>query len=56
VELINTSSFEHNDKIMTLEIEVKPQSFEGKICRLVVVRDVSNALQYKKLEKDYHLI
>jgi len=40
------SSNTPRDNILTVEITVKPRSFDGKICQLVVVRDVSHVVQH----------
>jgi len=36
-------------EIVTFEVTIKPQSFEGKNCHLVVVRSVSHVLKHEKL-------
>ena len=47
VELNDEPSLKpRNDNILTVEITVQPQSFDGKICQLVVARDVSHVLQH----------
>jgi len=52
VELKDNSPSNRNH-ILLLEINVKPRSFEGKRCLLVVARDVSHVLRHDQLKNEY---
>lgn len=47
---------QEDDEIITLEMTVKPRSFEGKSCQLLVARNVTHVLQHEKLQSEYEYI
>jgi len=44
------------DNILTVEITVKPRSFDGKTCQLVVARDMGHVVRHDQLQQDYNSI